>query len=114
MERDLTNLARSHNRGHTQNNLTADEKEALKSLNEDTNIVIRNADKEGSVVVLNSAMYKEEAIRQLSDTTTYLKLSGDPTTSFKQELGNLLNRAVAKGIFSHKEKDMFICPQYCG
>lgn len=108
-ERDLTNLARSHHRSHTQPNLTDTEKEALKSLNEDTNIIIRNADKGGSVVILDSTTYKEEAVHQLSDTVTYFKLRGDPTMSFKQEFGNLLDRAVA---FFHKKRERYIYSRF--
>lgn len=80
------------------------EKKTLECLVENTTIVIKNPDKGGSVVVLDSQSYKDEALRKLSDVTTYCKLRGDPTESFKKELSELLGRAVSVGIFSPKEK----------
>lgn len=80
--RDLTNLVYSHRRSHTQDNLTDTEK----TLNEDTNIISKNEDKIGLLVIFDSTTYKEEAVRQPSDTVTYFKLRGDPTMSFKQGL----------------------------
>lgn len=46
------------------------ERQALKNQESDNNIVIRNADKGGTVVILNSDMNKNEALHQLSDTDT--------------------------------------------
>lgn len=46
VERDLTNLARNVPRNASEN-LTADEKLSLESLNKDISIVIKNADKGG-------------------------------------------------------------------
>lgn len=63
-------------------------------------------------MVLNSDMYKNEALRQLSDTGTYQKLRADPTFPFIAELSLLLSRAVHAGIFTQKKADMLIpdCP----
>lgn len=50
----------------------------------------------------DTSTYREEALRQLSDSTTYHKLNGDPTDSCKKELSSLLDRAVSVGIFTPK------------
>lgn len=89
-------------------NLTSSERAALKSSSSDERIIIRNADKVGTVVVLYSDHCKNEALRQLSDTKTYLKLKGDSTQPFRKELFTLLGRAVLSDLFTQKERDMFI------
>lgn len=63
-------------------------------------------------MVLDSIVYRDKALQQLSDTDTYQKLRADPTSPFKKELSTLLDRAVCVGIFSQKERDLFIpeCP----
>lgn len=89
-------------------NLNGSERRPLKSLSSDDSVVIRNADKGGSVVILDSIVYREEALWQLSETDTYQKLRADPTSPFKKELSTLLDRAVCVCIFSKKERDLFI------
>lgn len=69
--RDLTHLAHSCRQvPFKHNNLSVMERQALKNQESDNNIVIRNADKGGTVVILNSDMNKNEALHQLSDTDT--------------------------------------------
>lgn len=82
VKRDLTHLARHWREKSMPNNLSRLEKKALNDLEMDTNIVIRNVDKGGMVVVLNSDSYKSEALRQLSDSHTYHPLKNDPTIPF--------------------------------
>ncbi|XP_068098889.1 uncharacterized protein [Hyperolius riggenbachi] len=86
-------------------NLTKREHDALQSLQNNDSIVIRNADKGGAVVVLDSEMYRAEALRQLDDKETYQILPGDPTARFQVELKKLLNLGVSLGVFSEKERD---------
>lgn len=52
MENDLTHLAHKFFSSPVSENLTGPEKMALGALSEDDSITIRNADKGGSVVVL--------------------------------------------------------------
>ena len=54
-------------------NLSSEEWLALKNLRKRHDIVIKSADKGGAVVVWRSDLYKEEALRQLSDTSFYAK-----------------------------------------
>ena len=108
VERDLTHLSRACHRKHTGCNLSKDEIDALKVLSEDKSITIRNSDKGGTVVILDSSTYSNEALRQLSDIHTYSLLKSDPTVPFSKELTILLDRAVQAGIFTAKERDLFI------
>lgn len=98
VERDLSRLAKNISQDN-KNNLSMEERQSLDKLHKNSSIVIKNADKEGAVVVLDADLYKKEASWQLSDITTYRKLKSDPTTSFRNELSTLLDRAVAVGIF---------------
>lgn len=107
VERDLSHLAKNISNS-TNDNLSAGERSSLDILQKDSSIVIKNADKGGAVVVLDASSCKEEALRQLSDQTTYHRLRGDPTGSFKWELSALLDRAVSMGIFTTKDKEMLI------
>ena len=59
------------------NNLTRAEREALKTLRDDTSIVIKEADKGSAVVVWDREDYLIEADRQLGDSNVYAELEGD-------------------------------------
>lgn len=75
----MTRLAHNCHKKPVIDNLTLDERSAFKALTADDRIVIRNADKGGIVVVLDSETYKQEAFCQLSDTHTNQALSSNPT-----------------------------------
>ena len=66
------------------NNLPPNEREALQSLKNRDDIIIKPADKGSAVVVMDKSDYLEEAERQLSDTRFYKKLTSDPTPKFSQ------------------------------
>ena len=79
------------------NNLSLEEKKALKELRECNSIVIKKADKSSSIVVMNKDDYIEEAERQLSDAKFYKKLSSDPTKVFNNEINLLLEKLKNQG-----------------
>lgn len=56
-------------------NLSKDEFLALKKLGGNQNIVIKSADKGGSIVLLDREAYIQEAVRQLSNTKYYVQLN---------------------------------------
>ena len=56
-------------------NLTYDERTALKQLSRNKNIVIKNADKGGAVVIQDATNYEAEALRQLEDITFYKRMN---------------------------------------
>ena len=58
-------------RGRNYSNLPSDEQDALKKLKGYRNIVIKEADKGGAVVVWGRSDYCEEAFRQLCDNQVY-------------------------------------------
>uniref|UniRef100_A0A803K2L1 Reverse transcriptase domain-containing protein n=1 Tax=Xenopus tropicalis TaxID=8364 RepID=A0A803K2L1_XENTR len=93
---------------YTCSNLSVDEKAALKQLREDGSLVVKNADKGGMVVVLDSTTYKDEAMRQLNDSSTYQVLLGDPTGAFTEILTTLVHGAFKCGLFTEKIRDYLI------
>lgn len=67
-------------------NLTRAEFSALKTLRSNDSIKIMSADKGSTVVIMDTSVYKAEALRQLSDVSSYERLEGDPTEDFKREI----------------------------
>ena len=62
-------------------NLSTEEWAALKSLSKRKDVVIKAADKGGAVVVCRTDLYRQEAFRQLSDTSFYAKVDKDLTSA---------------------------------
>ncbi|XP_053556264.1 condensin complex subunit 3 [Bombina bombina] len=73
-------------------NLMFKERKALRDLQNDTNIVLREVDKGGAVVIQDYSDYKKELIRQLGDKDTYNTLRGDPTKKFKSFVDELIQQ----------------------
>uniref|UniRef100_A0A803J8T0 Reverse transcriptase domain-containing protein n=1 Tax=Xenopus tropicalis TaxID=8364 RepID=A0A803J8T0_XENTR len=86
-------------------NLSPTERQAIRTLKEDKNLVIRPADKGGAIVLLDYAYYKQEILEQLTDTLTYRPLPCDPTPKFKRELDAILTVALNAGWI---DKDTFL------
>ena len=64
-----------------QNNISLEEKEALRALAGNDKIIIKPADKGGAIVVQNKYGYMKEGLQQLSDEKFYTKLDHDMTES---------------------------------
>lgn len=58
------------------NNLSYDEFKALNEFKNNSNIILKPADKGGATVIMDVENYKAEAYRQLLDTNYYMKLNG--------------------------------------
>lgn len=67
-------------------NLRDGELKAIELLRKRDDITIKPADKGGAIVVMNTADYIKEALRQLNDTSFYKRLDADPTMDFKETL----------------------------
>ncbi|KAJ1157207.1 hypothetical protein NDU88_009922 [Pleurodeles waltl] len=63
---------------HNRHNIAKDERQALRSLSEATDFVIKEVDKGGNVMIMNSLDYNKEIARQLADDTAYKKLLHNP------------------------------------
>ena len=73
-------------------------RKGIHSLKKCKDIVIRPADKGGGVVVQSKEQYNSELLRQLEDVETYTKLSGNPTSKYKEQLKQLIRLGVKRDI----------------
>ncbi|CAJ0951361.1 unnamed protein product [Ranitomeya imitator] len=66
--------------------------------------IIKPADKGGAIVVMDKTLYKNEVYRQLSDTTTYKKLSHNPTQTIQDVIRTTLDGFQTRGILDCKTR----------
>lgn len=79
-------------------------KKGLKSLCEQKNLIIRPADKGGTIVILNKEDYITKMNEILGDSSTYSLIQSDPTATFKRSLTLLVNEGYSLGILNKKEE----------
>lgn len=58
-------------------NLRSSEREALNKLRSDKSVIIKNADKGGAVVIMNTAFYQRKITEMLNDESTYIKVDAN-------------------------------------
>ena len=80
----------------TKTNLSPQEKEALFSLRQRNDVVVKPADKGGAVVVWARDLYIQEAERQLSDSAFYQKLDRDLTMDHNNKVAEVVHDAISK------------------
>ena len=83
--------------------LSVSEKKALRSLQEDENIIILPADKGRTTVVMDKPDYIEKAKILLNDTTTYRIQETDPTAKLIKEINKLLKALQSKSELTKEE-----------
>ena len=83
-------------------NLTKPEEKALKDLMKRNDIIICDADKGGSVVILDVKDYIKEADRQLSDEHFYKKLPEDATLLHGELVNNAIEHLKNRNLISEK------------
>ena len=84
-------------------NLTKNERQAVKSLSQNPNIIIKPADKGGAIVIQDKQKYIEECLRQLNNTEHYKKLYHNPTTEYNNKILKTLQQAVKEKQISEEE-----------
>ena len=90
-------------RNHQVNNLSKDERCALKFLQDNPSIVIKPADKGSATVVLNKDAYLKEAYRQLDNTNYYRKLDEPIYPKNVPRINEILEEMASMKIISHKQ-----------
>ena len=73
-------------------NLPQKQIQAMRDLH-NNNIIIKPADKGGSIVIMNKADYIQEAHRQLFNPEHYKPLTLDPTTTYNKYIHHLIDQA---------------------
>ncbi|CAJ0958429.1 unnamed protein product [Ranitomeya imitator] len=92
-------------------NLSADQRKALKELKGMRDIIIKPADKGGNIFIQSTKMHEKEAFRQLRDTSCYRRLTFNPTLTFQGELHDILEKAYQEGVIT-KELRSNLIPMY--
>ncbi|CAJ0956543.1 unnamed protein product [Ranitomeya imitator] len=109
VERDLMKLDSNINFVH--DNLTVLERQAISNLRHNEDLLIRQADKGGGVVILNAGLYYVENLRILSDCSTYTQIPYDPTKEFQIHLEKLLG-AITQKIYDYLNIKHPVIPIY--
>ena len=86
-----------HAKHPAKSNIYANEKEAIRSLKRNQDIMIAPADKGRAVVVMDIVDYKNKAESLLSDNKAYVKLKSNPTRKNKTKLVKILQSIKDKG-----------------
>lgn len=85
-------------------NLNKKEVEALQSLQQNRNIIIKPADKGSAVVIMDREQYLWEGYRQLNDTTYYMKLSSPIYLQTIPLVEKIVQRLLEKRFINRKQK----------
>ena len=91
-------------------NLTKRERQALKKLRQQTDILIKPADKGSGTVVMNRQDYLDECYRQLNDQQFYKRVSIDPTEDVNKRVCFYLKRLLADSVVD-EETHRYLTPQ---
>ena len=81
----ITSTVEKRRHKNNGNNLSPKEAEGLKELKANSNVITKKADKGASVVILPKEEYQREALRQLSDSSTYKPLTESEALHISQE-----------------------------
>ena len=95
-------------------NITHDERQALLSLSRRKDIVIKPADKGGSVVVWSKTAYTQEANRQLDDGTFYAPVAMDKTVPNNEEAKSTITRLIESDDLPNEAKSLLLHPSELG
>ncbi|XP_041438335.1 uncharacterized protein LOC121402096 [Xenopus laevis] len=87
------------------NNLTQIERESLKVLMGDKDVIYKPADKGGALVILDREYYIQEILSQLSNRDTYIQLDKDPTDEITGLISEVLSRYHEQGVVTDSLKD---------
>uniref|UniRef100_A0A673FTB7 Uncharacterized protein n=1 Tax=Sinocyclocheilus rhinocerous TaxID=307959 RepID=A0A673FTB7_9TELE len=79
-------------------NLNPEERTALKSLQSDSTITIKQADKGGAIVIMDTEKYQAECTRQLLGDVFYTCLPSDPTVTYNRQIKYILEDAVNNNV----------------
>ncbi|XP_066289685.1 uncharacterized protein [Branchiostoma lanceolatum] len=86
-------------------NITKQEREALKELRKDKNVLILPADKGKATVLMDRTDYEEKVSAMLADGKTYEKLPTDPTQKYKRKLVAILTRLLKESKITEEQKN---------
>ena len=108
-------LIRSHNSQWVQlrnnnRNISMEEFRALIQLRNNTNIIIKPADKGGSIVIMNRSDYLHEAYRQLNDTNYYKRIPQSIKLINRQKINSILDEINSLGYITDRQWEFLTGP----
>ena len=89
-------------------NLSKEEWTALKNLSKRKDLVIKAADKGGATVVWRTDLYRQEAFRQLSDTSFYAKVDKDLTPGNQKSVKETIQDLISKNELPSSAQNLII------
>ena len=101
-------ILKIYHQGQNYPNLTKKEREAIKELMNDCNIIIKVADKESRIAIWDKQDYLKECENQLNDVNVYEKVEGDPVTAVNKKISKVLGNMIRK-----KEIDKKLAENLC-
>ncbi len=121
VEKDLSLICKKalHDNKNKKLNLSNAELKCLNELEQKKDIVIRSADKGGSIVVMSFDQYNKSILSQLTDNNCYTPLSRNPAEEYKTEINMILEAGLSRGWITKQEKEFLsvlhpICPIFYG
>ena len=90
----------------TKDNLTHSERKGLNDLRNDNSIILKEADKGGSIIIMSKDYYKERVMEQLNDTEYYKQEAKNMDNIIHGKVKALVKKYSAS--FTPKEKD-YVC-----
>ena len=93
-------------------NISKEQRSAIKELYNNTNIVIKPADKGGAIVILNREDYIKEGIRQLSDNNFYIQTDTDLSKQHFDEIKAKLDEMTESNEIDRSCADFLSNPKY--
>ena len=94
----------------TDNNLTKDERQALKRLRNDNDILIPPADKGRVTVVMDKTDYRDKMDELVNDKQTYEVLKRDPTPALQRKLNSKLLQLKKADAIDIRRYNRLRCP----
>lgn len=111
VQEEFRSLDQKNDSIFTKWNLSKGEIKALKTLKENSNIVIRPADKGGAIVIQDFDDYNKEALNILSDHEYYKKITSDPLPVLLRDFHMFIKEALELNTIT-KEEAKFINVQF--
>ena len=105
---DFMNGELSMNKQKLFNNLTAEQRSALKTLAADESITIKPADKGGALVIMDTVDYEAACKKMLNNRIHYKEIQQDPTPRIVEEVAKVSNEMYNQHLVTEFERDTLI------
>jgi hypothetical protein len=90
-------------------NLSIKDRQFLKNIRSNPEIIVKKADKGSAVVIMTTSDYLREGYRQLNDHNFYHKLDHDPTKSIAIKINKIIQEMVDRDLITPKMASYLIC-----